>query len=138
MEGTQRRMSRLRPETSPFRPHFGQSPPMFVGRDSMIDGLGTGLVTGPTDRRYTSILMDSRGSGKTATLNEIEDMAAAEGWVVLSIDAATPGLLQRTMDVIARADEEYEEALGQEHEPMRRRVGDASALVCRLIPVWKR
>ena len=122
MEGSQRRMSRLKPETSPFRPHFGQSPPTFVGRDSMIDDLGTGLVTGPTDRRYTSILMGSRGSGKTATLNEIEDMAAAEGWVVLSIDAATPGLLQRTMDAVARADEEYEDALGQGHEPMRRSV----------------
>lgn len=122
MESTPRSMSRLKPELSPFRPHFGQSPPVFVGRDPLIDDVGTGLVTGPTDRRYTSILAGTRGSGKTATLNEIEDMAAADGWVVLSLDAATPGLLQRTMDAISRAEEIYEEALGPGRGPLRRSV----------------
>ena len=74
----------------------------------MLHELGTGLSTGPTDARYTSLLMGPRGSGKTVMLNEVEDMAASAGWVVLSLDAATPGVLQRAMNAIAGADTAYE------------------------------
>ena len=76
-----------------------------------MSDLGSGLVTGPSDGRYTSILMGVRGSGKTVTLNEIEDRASADGWVVLSMDAGTPGLLKRIMRAIAQAEQTYE-ALG--------------------------
>lgn len=70
--------------------------------------IGTGLATGPSDRRYTSLLIGTRGSGKTVLLNEVEDMAAVAGWVVLSVDAATPGLLDRVVNAIAGADDAYE------------------------------
>lgn len=97
-----------RPSTSPFSPHFGRTPHSLVGRDSLLEEVGGGLVTGPNDPRYTSIIMGVRGSGKTVALNEIEDRAAAEGWVVLSMDAGTPGLLERIAQAISQADRTYE------------------------------
>ena len=104
-------LSRAKRGTSPFRPHFGQSPQAFVGRNDLMRDLADGLATGPSDARFTCLLTGSRGSGKTVVLNEVEDMAAAEGWVVLTTDASTPGLLERTADVIAGAQDSYE-ALG--------------------------
>ena len=55
--------------------------------------------------------MGVRGSGKTVLLSEIEDRAAADGWVVLSLDAGTSGLLDRIVQMIRNADQTYE-ALG--------------------------
>lgn len=52
--------------------------------------------------------MGVRGSGKTVMLNEIEDLAAADGWVVLSMDASTPGLLGRIIRTIGQARRNYE------------------------------
>lgn len=83
--------------------------------------IATGLATGPSDRRYTSLLMGTRGSGKTVMLNEVEDMAATAGWVVLSVDAATPGLLDRVTNAIAGADQAYE-ALGFDDAQVNRSV----------------
>ncbi|WP_419925869.1 type IV toxin-antitoxin system AbiEi family antitoxin domain-containing protein [Candidatus Poriferisocius sp.] len=97
-----------RPSTSPFSPHFGRTPHSLVGRDSLLAEVGGGLLTGPNDPRYTSIFMGVRGSGKTVALNEVEDRAAGEGWVVLSMDAGTPGLLERITQAISQADRTYE------------------------------
>lgn len=99
------------PSTSPFSPNFGRAPRSLVGRDNLLASLGGGLATGPHDARYTSVLMGVRGSGKTVLLSEIEDRAAADGWVVLSLDAGTPGLLDRIVRTIRNADRAYE-ALG--------------------------
>ncbi len=88
---------------SPFSPHFRKSPQSMVGRDRILSNVGDGLVSGPNDKRYTSILMGVRGSGKTVTLNEIEDRAVREGWVVLSMDASTPGLLERIVGAVVHA-----------------------------------
>ena len=65
-------------------------------------------MSGPEDSRYTSILMGVRGSGKTVALNEIEDGAARSGWVVLSIDAGSPGILDRVAHTVYRTVEGYE------------------------------
>lgn len=96
------------PSTSPFCPHFGRAPHSLVGRDELLADLGGGLATGPGDARYTSVLMGVRGSGKTVLLSEVEDRAAADGWVVLSLDAGTPGLLDRIVQTIRNADRTYE------------------------------
>ena len=96
------------PAGSPFSPHFGGTPNTLVGRDDLLTTLGSGLATGPNDKWYTSIVMGVRGSGKTTILNEIEDRAAADGWVVLSLDAGTPLLLDRITQAIAHAGRSYE------------------------------
>ena len=103
-----------RASSSPFSPGFGWTPRSLVGRDDLLFDLGSGLVTGPSDSRYTSLLMGVRGSGKTVALNEIEDRAYADGWVVLTLDASSPGLPQRIMRTIAGAGERYE-GLGLPH-----------------------
>lgn len=97
-----------RVESSPFSPHFGASPRSLVGRGGLLADLGSGLVTGVDDSRFTSILMGVRGSGKTVTLNEVENRAAADGWVVLSMDAGTAGLLERIVRSITQAERTYE------------------------------
>ncbi|MCY3968062.1 MAG: ATP-binding protein [bacterium] len=92
---------------NPFSPGFGQLPAMLVGRDDLLAELGTGLVTGPRDPRYTSLLLGVRGSGKTVLLTEIEDRAASDGWIVISVDAGTNSLLERIQDEIQSLPERY-------------------------------
>ena len=113
-------------DTSPFSPHFGKTPRSLVGRDTLLASLGDGLVTGVNDQRYTSVLFGVRGSGKTVILNEIEDRAAANGWVVLSLDAGTPGLLDRIVDAISGADDTHETiqlAAGTERRSVEKSLG---------------
>ena len=62
--------------------------------------------------------MGPSGSGKTVVLNEMEDMARAAGWVVLSLDAATPGILDRVMASVAGAHATHE-ALGPHEDAAR-------------------
>ena len=94
--------------SNPFSPGFGRSPRSLVGRDGLLGDLASGLLSGPEDNRYTSVLMGVRGSGKTVALNEIEDRSARSGWVVLSMDAGTPGLLERIARTIYQTVEGYE------------------------------
>ena len=58
---------------NPFSPGFGESPFSLVGRDHVLNDLWSGLLNGPRDPRFTSMVMGVRGSGKTVMLNEIED-----------------------------------------------------------------
>ncbi len=74
----------------------------------MLADLGAGLVSGPRDIRFTSILVGVRGSGKTVVLSEIRSRAANDGWVVLSVDASTPGLAGRIRQEIERLPSRYE------------------------------
>ncbi len=106
---------------NPFSPGFGKSPRLLVGRERLLEDLASGLLSGPEDNRYTSILMGVRGSGKTVALNEIEDSAARSGWVVLSMDAGTPGLLERIARTIHQAAEDHE-SLGLSESYSRRSV----------------
>lgn len=107
--------------SNPFSPGFGRSPRSLVGRDGLLGDLASGLMSGPEDSRYTSVLMGVRGSGKTVALNEIEDGAARSGWVVLSMDAGTPGILERIARTIYQTVEGYE-GLGLSQSYSRRSV----------------
>ncbi len=82
---------------------------MLVGRDDLLADLGSGLATGPRDIRYTGVLMGVRGSGKTVAVTEIEDRAASDGWLILSLDASTSGLLGRIQDEIDALPDRYPE-----------------------------
>lgn len=62
-----------------------------------------GLSGGPRDPRYASLVMGVRGSGKTVVLNELEDRAARQGWVVLSVDGSSRGLPERIVNAITIA-----------------------------------
>ncbi len=73
---------------------------MLVGRDSLLSDIGSGLVTGPRDIRYTSILMGVRGFGKTVAVSELEQRAVLDGWIVIFVDASGKGLLERIQDEV--------------------------------------
>ena len=81
--------------SNPFTPGFGKPPNVLAGRGEVIGRIKAGLNAGPHDPHFTTVLLGNRGIGKTVILNEIEDAAAAAGWTVFSVDASTPGLLDR-------------------------------------------
>ena len=70
-------------------PGFGLAPHLLVGRERLIKDIKAGLKAGPRDQRFTSLLTGVRGSGKTVTLETIQDSMEQEGWFVLQIDATT-------------------------------------------------
>lgn len=80
--------------TNPFRPSFGTSPPLLVGREPMILAVGDALDAGPGAPGRASLYTGARGVGKTVMLNEVEAQAKERGWVVVSETAST-GLANR-------------------------------------------
>ena len=87
---------------NPFSPTFGASPPVMAGRDELLDAMDDALATGPTHPDYTTLFLGARGVGKTVILNAIEDLARARGWLTVSEDASTAGLLGRLTRASAR------------------------------------
>lgn len=108
-------------DPNPFSPDFGQPPAHLVGRDGLTRSLGTGLASGPATRTFTSLLLGPRGSGKTVVLTEMEQRAAASGWIVISLDASTPGILDRIQQSVTHAWETYEGA--EAADPNKDRAG---------------
>jgi AAA ATPase domain len=79
---------------NPFKPTFGASPPLLVGRDELVQDFSDALDDGPGSPARATIYTGARGTGKTVMLNAVQQEARARGWLVIS-EAATPGLLQR-------------------------------------------
>jgi hypothetical protein len=69
---------------SPFTPTFGVTPPVLVGRDEEVEAFDTALAEGVGSPGRAMLLTGPRGSGKTVTLNALEDRAAARRWLVAS------------------------------------------------------
>jgi hypothetical protein len=79
---------------NPFRPTFGVSPPLLVGRDQLIDEFDEALADGPGAPGRATLFTGARGAGKTVMLNAVEDRAREAGWVVVS-ETASPGFVGR-------------------------------------------
>ena len=79
---------------NPFKPSFGVSPPLLVGRDDLLDEFAEALEDGPGSAARATIYTGARGSGKTVMLNAVEDRAREQGWVVIS-ETASPGFVDR-------------------------------------------
>ena len=97
---------------NPFSPTFGASPPVIAGRDELLEAVDDALAAGPTHPDYTTLFLGARGAGKTVMLNAVEDLARARGWLIVSEDAATPGLLGRLTRASAGLLDSLEEAPG--------------------------
>lgn len=82
---------------NPFRPSFGVSPPLLVGRDELIADFRDALEDGPGAPGRATLYTGGRGTGKTVMLNAIEEEAQSRGWAVIA-ETATPGLLRRLGD----------------------------------------
>jgi hypothetical protein len=79
---------------NPFKPSFGVSPPLLVGRDALIDEFVDALEDGPGSAARATIYTGARGSGKTVMLNAVEDRARQLGWLAVS-ETAAPGFVER-------------------------------------------
>jgi hypothetical protein len=79
---------------NPFKPTFGVSPPLLVGRDELIGDFSDALDDGPGGPARATLYTGARGTGKTVMLNAVQDEARSRGWLVIA-EAATPGLLKR-------------------------------------------
>lgn len=80
--------------SNPFKPSFGVSPPLLVGRDTLIEEFVEALEDGPGSAGRATVYTGARGSGKTVMLNAVEDRARELGWVVVS-ETASPGFVDR-------------------------------------------
>lgn len=72
---------------NPFRPTFGASPHYWAGRRIILDEFADALDSGPGSSARSIVVTGSRGIGKTVLLNELEDIAATRGWIVLRASA---------------------------------------------------
>jgi len=79
---------------NPFTASFGVSPPLLVGRDAILAEFSTALADGAGASGRATLYTGARGSGKTVMLNAAEDLARAEGWLVVS-ETASPGFVER-------------------------------------------
>jgi hypothetical protein len=79
---------------TPFKPSFGVTPPVVVGRDNEIDDFAAAIDEGPGSAGRATLYTGARGTGKTVMLNAIEDVARERGWLVIS-ETATPGFIER-------------------------------------------
>ena len=90
--------------SNPFTPDFGKSPAFLVGRAALKHDWEAALQT-PRDRLRTALLLSPRGTGKTVMLNEIEDLAAGQGMLVVAVDTITSGVAERIAEQIEIARE---------------------------------
>jgi hypothetical protein len=90
---------------NPFKPSFGSTPPVLVGRDRELEDFALGLEEGPGSPNRATIFTGARGVGKTIMLSEVSERASANGWIAADVTAA-PGMLGELADLLtARAQE---------------------------------
>jgi hypothetical protein len=75
---------------NPFTPAFGDLPPILVGRSQIIKDIKSALETRSLSDPYRAVLFKgARGTGKTALLGEISDIALKLGYVVVNVTAGS-------------------------------------------------
>jgi hypothetical protein len=79
---------------NPFRPTFGNSPPVLAGRDEIIEQFAEALDNGPGAPGRATLYTGARGTGKTVMLNETADVARQRGWLVIE-ETASAGFITR-------------------------------------------
>ena len=84
---------------NPFKPTAGKRPPMLIGRESVIEDFEEGLDNGAGAPGRLMLITGNRGCGKTVLLRELQRLASARGWVVVS-DSASLGLCDRLADAL--------------------------------------
>ena len=102
------------PDSLPFTPGFGSTPPCLVGRDELIRDVCALLAGDPASEGGANVLLAPRGLGKTVVLNEIEDAARTErGWLVLSVSGTDGDPIAETHKEVIRAHESLVQAHGE-------------------------
>lgn len=71
--------------TNPFKPTAGMTPPVLMGRETVIQDFTDGLLEGPGSPGRLMRITGPRGSGKTVLLTELGEIAQARGWRVVDV-----------------------------------------------------
>jgi hypothetical protein len=80
---------------NPFSPNFGAEPLFLAGRADVLDAVQrVSLNLARRDYSRATIIVGQRGTGKTVLLNQTEELAEQQGWVVVRCTASR-GFLQR-------------------------------------------
>jgi hypothetical protein len=87
----------LKNAQNPFKPIFGKTPPILIGREPMIEEYISSLDSYLYDDRITTLFVGQRGMGKTVVLNEISKRAAEKGWVSVDV-SMSESLLENVFD----------------------------------------
>ncbi len=95
------------PQANPFTPDFGKQPRSPVGHDNLLRILREGLALGPSDPRFTSLLLGPRGSGKTVMLQMVREITKSAGWIVLPLDGTTSNIEARINEMISWAHDSH-------------------------------
>lgn len=78
---------------SPYRPGFGTTPPVAVGRQAEVNAFARALdQRGGAGR--TVFVTGQRGVGKTVLLNIFDDVAESRQWITVR-EQASPGFVER-------------------------------------------
>ena len=78
---------------NPFTPNFGQIPTQMAGRALVIDEMRDAFDNGLGDPNLCTLFKGARGTGKTALLRQLAQMAEQGGWISVSA-TAVPGMLE--------------------------------------------
>ena len=84
---------------NPFTPSFGRVPPILAGRKLLLGEMTRAFSSSGADPNLCTILIGTRGSGKTALLARLAEEAQSHGWISASV-SAMPGMLE---DIIERS-----------------------------------
>ncbi|MGV0375089.1 ATP-binding protein [Corynebacterium hadale] len=80
---------------------MGKTPPVVAGRDSYVQDFAEALYDGPGTHERISIVTGPRGIGKTVLLNEFEEAARQQSWLVIS-ETTTEHFNERIRDTLIR------------------------------------
>ena len=83
-------MSEQQRLVNPFKPTAGMTPPVLIGRETVIDDFMDGLDEGPGAPGRLMRITGPRGSGKTVLLTQLGDIANDRGWTVVNVSGREP------------------------------------------------
>lgn len=86
---------------NPFKPTAGMTPPVLVGRSSVLDDFTDGLDEGAGAPGRLMRITGPRGSGKTVLLTQLGELASERGWAVINTSGKEP-LCASIQDQLAR------------------------------------
>ena len=86
---------------NPYTATMGKTPPVVAGRDSYVQDFAEALYDGPGTHERISIVTGPRGIGKTVLLNEFEEAARQQSWIVIS-ETTTEHFNERLRDTLIR------------------------------------
>ena len=97
------------PRTNPFAPGYGKRPPVFVGRDHILEDFEDALHS-PQHPSTAMLLTGPRGIGKTVTLDKLAEVARANGWRTIRSSAVQKDWLATLTELIVEDHLDFTEA----------------------------